>query len=105
MKKSHERLISLKFYDYRYRAKKRRLRFELTKEQFEKLVTQECSYCETLPGINFNGVDRVDSNLGYVFSNCVSACKVCNRWKSDMALKQFVMFVKAIYEKSVKKKE
>lgn len=105
MKKSQERLISLKFYNYRYRSKKRCIKFELTREQFAIFVTQDCSYCEAEPGYKLNGIDRVDNNKGYVLDNCVSCCKVCNSWKSSMALKQFVLLAKAIYEKSLKKKD
>jgi 5-methylcytosine-specific restriction endonuclease McrA len=91
---------------YRIDAQKRGHSFELTKEQFIKLVDSECFYC----GVRdsqfithrenekhyFNGIDRIDNRNGYVIDNVVSCCKKCNTKKSgiepEMVLKLYNIF-------------
>jgi hypothetical protein len=36
-----------------------------------------------------NGIDRIDSKLGYVEGNVVSCCKICNSAKGDLTLAEF----------------
>lgn len=75
--------------------------FSLSLEEFSKLIKQNCSYCGNPPAqeikrmkskktqIIYNGIDRVNSSLGYTIKNCVTCCKKCNRSKSDMPLKEW----------------
>lgn len=79
--------------------------FELTLEEFSKLVHDNCAYCGAPPEKNsefyqglrrkstedvpVNGIDRIDSNLGYVVGNCVPCCSYCNRMKSDLSFNEF----------------
>ena len=83
-------------------ASKRGLSFELSKAMFSELVLGVCHYCGTPPisgraaqarsrgRVLLNGVDRVDSKLGYVDSNVVSCCKHCNKAKLDRSVEDFV---------------
>ena len=41
----------------------------------------------------YNGIDRVDSTVGYEPYNVVSACKVCNKCKSSMSYDEFLAFL------------
>lgn len=75
---------------YKYEAKTRGYCFELTKEQFFNFVTSSCFYCgakdtcgwkEYGQIFKYNGIDRVDNDVGYVFDNCVTCCKPCNTKK------------------------
>lgn len=105
--------ISRSLAVYRSRAVSRRLCFDLTREQFAILARGNCYYCGALPDRQlrwpgarvytgtqvkelFNGVDRLDSSLGYTLENCVPCCKYCNRAKSDLSLEQFLRRVHAI---------
>jgi hypothetical protein len=97
--------VQLLLYTYTSAASKRGLCFELTREQFEKLVTQPCFYCEHAPSprkvrravvFACNGVDRVDNTLGYVMSNCVSACSTCNRMKFQHSAVDFIRLCKVV---------
>ena len=63
--------------DYKYRAKKKGVSFELTYEEFDILIKGDCAYCHRSP-ITWFGVDRVIPSLGYVLGNVVSCCYDCN---------------------------
>lgn len=106
------------FGRYRQGATKRGLAFELNLETFVKMAKQNCHYCNSPPsncynvkhskgelkgksrgGAAFihNGIDRVNSALGYFVENCVPCCKRCNRAKSNMSTKEFYDWITAVY--------
>lgn len=60
----------------------RKILFTLTEEEFETLVIQPCYYCGFYSKHKFIGIDRIDNNKGYISSNCLSACKMCNMIKN-----------------------
>lgn len=62
------------------RAKKANIEVGLTEEQFKQIMTGQCDYCDATVGAG-SGIDRKDSNLGYVLGNCVPCCGFCNRVK------------------------
>lgn len=98
---------------YRHDAKNRNIAFELTREQFRELAEQDCYYCGVGPQQTgcwhpnnngrfiFNGIDRLDNNLGYTLDNCVTACGMCNRCKSTLTKKDFLEWVDAVYNNRV----
>lgn len=99
-----------KFSAYKTDAKSRNLDFFLTKERFRKLTQQNCFYCGRKPSsicINsgthgafvYNGIDRVDNNIGYTEDNCVSCCKIYNRAKSDIHYDEFLEYLHGISRK------
>lgn len=104
------RLISL----YKTKAKNKKRKFSLSREQFERLIASKCFYCKKEPSnillrdkskkiqIIYNGIDRVDPQEGYTYENCVPCCKICNRFKSDMNMVEWINHVKAIYEEFIK---
>ena len=92
-----------KYKIYRDAARKGGREFELTREDFERLVFSRCHYCGSEPlavhtrqlverfdEIKWNGIDRVDSSKGYTITNVVTCCKICNVAKSDLTLEEFV---------------
>ena len=95
-------------------AKTRNLSFNLSLEQFITVTNQPCHYCgntacdkhtapskrgkEFYPIIYSNGLDRVDSSVGYETSNIVPCCFMCNRLKSNFALSEFLKKIKEIYD-------
>lgn len=96
------------FARYKGKAEKRLLSFELTKEQFKQLTTQECRYCGRQPHrihtVNkrvgeyvYNGIDRVDNDIGYVESNSYPCCYDCNRMKHNMGEKEFLEHIERIH--------
>ncbi len=93
------------------RAKRKHLEWSLTDEQIRLLLTQPCYYCGAEPtqtngasraqcnGIFlYNGLDRIDSSLGYVIENIVSCCGICNRAKYTLSVTQFKDWVIRIHD-------
>jgi len=73
-----------RFRKGKHRAKKAGMSWELTLDQYVKIVTPcKCDYCGgTLPPVGA-GIDRKDSSKGYTLKNVVPCCWECNRIKSD----------------------
>ena len=46
--------------------------------------------------LSVNGVDRLNSEKGYLFDNCVSCCGQCNRAKLDYTEEEFLEMVSRI---------
>jgi hypothetical protein len=82
--------------------------FDLSVEEFRKLVGGNCYYCGIEPkqiiskvGNNgeflYNGIDRINSSSGYILNNCVSSCKECNFAKRALTEEEFLSMIKRIY--------
>ena len=91
---------------YKSKSLKRKIKFELSKEQFKNLTLDNCFYCGDSPtniqkGRNgdyvYNGIDRVDNNKGYELDNCVSCCDYCNRMKLNYTTLEFAEKISKIY--------
>lgn len=100
---------NLVYHTYKKSAEKRRLLFELTMEQFVTLVKSNCHYCSKPPSqikarkgtrapFIYNGIDRKDNGGGYILSNCVPCCKICNYAKHTMTYTQFLEFIGVVYK-------
>lgn len=97
IKNKHD-LIAHFFRNYKKSALYRKLEFTIILEEFSELIQRECFYCGNLPMntkkssnfiIKYNGLDRVDNTKGYIKSNCVTCCPMCNNAKKDHSLKAF----------------
>ena len=98
------------YASYRGTANRRELSFELSIERFGQLILSPCFYCGEPHGNTFsmsrkaiasttflyNGIDRLDSTLGYSESNCVSCCGICNTCKMDLPFREFISRVHLI---------
>jgi hypothetical protein len=49
------------------------------------------------PPLYYNGIDRIDSNLGYEINNCIPCCGTCNYMKNTMTPKDFLKKIEIIY--------
>ncbi len=47
--------------------------------------------------INYNGIDRKNSTLGYTMDNCVTCCGSCNIMKNKFTEEEFISKVISIY--------
>jgi len=103
--------VNAKYKDYKLGAMYRDLPFDLSVTLFYSIIVQDCYYCEDPPSqvikkynssLKYNGIDRIDNNLGYTEGNCVPCCGICNRMKSNMTQKEFLERCSKIY--SVKRK-
>lgn len=106
-KKSPKELITNRVYQTYYRsAKKRKLKFKLTKPEVRAIIFLPCYFCKTSPastqkdfkGFMYNGIDRLDPNIGYILSNCVSCCWVCNDMKGVLSVNEFLKKCQIITE-------
>lgn len=95
-------------------AKGRAMPFEITYEEFYSIVQKDCFYCGGGPSniskvsnkpwaevFYYNGIDRVNNDLGYVSGNMVPCCAVCNRMKRDMNYIDFIIMADRIVERHV----
>lgn len=96
------------FGAYKYTAKKRGLPFEIDKATFKEIIMGDCTYCGCPPSntrnrskthgsLLYNGIDRVDNNLGYVNGNVTPCCHRCNTMKSEMSVLEFLAHLRNIY--------
>lgn len=124
IKDSKKATINNKIDAYKQNAKRHGREYSLTDEDCQKLLLGRCYYCNLEPyneinvykrkngtykngkvktewteeaTVKLNGIDRIDNNLGYTKDNCVSCCYMCNSFKSDFAINDFLNHVKKIF--------
>lgn len=84
--------------------------FKLTMEQVEQLIKQNCHYCGSEPKniktirlkthtkvLRYNGIDRMNNDVGYVLSNVVPCCRNCNIAKHTYSVEFFKELITNIY--------
>jgi 5-methylcytosine-specific restriction endonuclease McrA len=76
--------------DYKFKAKAKKVSFELTNECFEDLINGDCEYCHRSSTTWF-GIDRVKPEDGYVLGNVVTCCFDCNVDKHKVDVKATAM--------------
>lgn len=74
-------------------------------DQYKHIINQECYYCgkknDQCTSRNdlffyHNGVDRLNSNIGYVKNNVVSCCTKCNMAKGVLSPEEFIQLAEDI---------
>jgi hypothetical protein len=116
-------MLSLKrsiLLSYKTNANKKGLSFNLTENQVFDLLSKDCKYCGSLPSnkvktrrrkgrvyrpernqeYTYNGIDRIDSKIGYTLENCVPCCSICNISKNDMSLDEWTRWISRVYSKA-----
>jgi hypothetical protein len=87
-------------------AKKRGYSFNLNFKEFINLTQQNCYYCGISPNrycksrnskFLYNGLDRLNNDLGYEIENVVPCCKNCNTAKSDQSKEDYINWIKKCY--------
>ena len=120
--KEQRRMLNSRLHSYKSGAAKRGLDWDLSYKDFVEITSKDCSYCgvkptklnyfENAPSLQkespsrdwskytilFNGVDRVDSSIGYTTDNCVPCCTYCNRAKSDLSFEEFKGHIEKVYK-------
>ena len=101
--KSRLENIKIHYSNYIRCAGDKNLDFEISQEEFNKIVNEPCHYCNIIQERGFNGIDRLDSNTGYVIDNCVSCCKTCNYMKCSLSADVFLKRIEHIltYNKKI----
>jgi hypothetical protein len=102
-------------YIYQYCAKKSNRLFELSSNEVFKLIDENCHYCGSKPmstnkkylkydkNFRYNGIDRMNNEIGYTKNNCVTCCEICNRAKLKMGYQEFLEWIKRVYDKQFNK--
>lgn len=103
---------------YKYGARTRGYRWDLDEETFKTLTSQPCHYCGKPPSqvssqgshvslerrkhsaYLYNGLDRVDNDIGYLPDNLVPSCGTCNVAKQTMTQLEFFEWLKLAAEHS-----
>jgi hypothetical protein len=101
--------IKQRIYNYyKNKAVERNIEFHLNFDLFVNLIESICHYCgrngynkmtshASSPDYTSCGVDRKDSDKGYINSNCVSCCKDCNRAKGILGYDEFKNWIISLY--------
>jgi hypothetical protein len=94
-------------------ARKRRLPWELSFEEFQDLAYADCRYCGAAPAnvvqvrdsgttfrVRYQGIDRVDNARGYLPGNVVACCAPCNTAKGARPVGDFLARAARIAERA-----
>jgi hypothetical protein len=71
-------LLQGAFYFGKRDAAKRSLGWEILFDQFLKLRSENCYYCDDAIRSTGSGLDRIDNSKGYTLDNVVPCCGPCN---------------------------
>lgn len=104
---NYDKAILSIYKSYKKRAKNNNKGFTLSLRGFKRFVEANCVYCESPPSntltygeltIKYNGIDRINSEDGYVEGNICTACFVCNRAKGNMGHVAFLNHIDKMYK-------
>lgn len=122
-----EAAINLLYNQYKRSAAYKKYVFALDKQQFTSLILDKCHYCGANPTnlinpyyskrykrvrlnvtvceewidksfLEYNGIDRLDNEVGYIVQNCVTACSFCNYAKRERSYKEFITWLDDLVE-------
>ena len=90
---------SSSYSSYKKRAEEKGLCFELTLEDFNALILENCYICgKQTDEDHTNGVDRFDNEKGYTFHNANACCGECNLMKKEIDYDVMLEQLKKIYD-------
>lgn len=97
----------LLFAYYKKSARRRGFCFNIDFDNFISMCQKPCCYCNKSPSkvikpssngyFVYNGIDRVNNELGYVPGNCITCCTICNLMKLRLSQSQFLDHIKVIF--------
>jgi len=100
-------------------ARRRKIIFDIDFKDYLALVEANCKYCSRPPYdikvldrrrgsdrlASLNGLDRMDSSIGYTLENVAPACWICNRAKNTLTVEEWNQMVELWHQASRAKKE
>lgn len=107
-KKFGEASFNSLYCTYRNKARNKNIEFTLTKQEFKQQTKKVCYYCGIRPfqiakrgnastPYKYNGLDRLNNKLGYIISNVVPCCGICNRAKGALTFDEFKLWSKRLF--------
>ena len=89
---------------YVFSAKRRKIPFNISLENFKILTSKNCTYCDTPPlkivksydaksshsFYHYNGLDRINPSRGYTLDNVEPCCTICNIMKWTFSKEDFL---------------
>lgn len=92
---------------YKRHAERRSHEWSLPRNFVVDIIARPCFYCGAAPsnkkvtknsieGLRYNGIDRINNKLGYTQGNVVPCCRICNRAKETLTVDEFAEWVKRI---------
>jgi len=88
----------------------RNIEWQLSLEEWTEIVQQNCHICGSEPvfregklhesagtKVPINGLDRIDSDNGYLIYNVRACCSKCNYMKHRMSKDKFLQHIKKIW--------
>lgn len=108
-------LLKGEYSRLKHQARRRNLAVTLSFSSFSSLVKSPCNYCGKKGSkskldydkhkqiisdlvLFLNGIDRIDSTMGYTEENSVSCCTTCNTAKRDLNLQHFIDWLEKVYD-------
>jgi len=113
------KVIKRMFNGLRQRARTKGFPLQLSKKDVREIMYKNCHYCGDGPSntfvlfgeskefrkeIKYQGIDRMDSNKGYIKGNIVPCCFQCNCLKWDNSMEDFIKKIEKLYFRLVKNK-
>ena len=102
------------YWLYNNGAKRRNIKFDIELGEFILLINMDCEICGSPPmnkriyksykPLLYNGIDRINNDLGYVSGNIRPCCFKCNRMKSKLTDREFKNHVIRIAQKIAERK-
>jgi hypothetical protein len=90
---------TLNYSRYKNRALHKELDFLLSHNDYNNIVNNNCYMCgKENDEFHKNGIDRFDSNKGYILENTKPCCGECNYMKRDYEYNEFINKLQEIYE-------
>lgn len=83
-----------KYWVYQTSARDKMIPFKLSYEEFIALWQLPCKYCKD--SIEYIGIDRIDSSIGYTTSNITPCCTTCNLMKRAMTKENYIAHCKKV---------
>ena len=91
--------------EYNNSAYQRGLLYDLSETFLFSSIKMNCHYCGKHPSkphrkcetFLYNGLDRVDNSIGYIESNVVPCCYICNKMKGELSVEVFLEHINNIW--------
>lgn len=91
------KIIGEKVSNIKKSANQRKIDFALPKDLLETILISDCFYCGVSPD-GVHGIDRYDSSIGYLPTNVLPCCTICNVMKNSLSHLEFLAHIDRIRE-------